>query len=582
MNCEFVNQLSRLRKLSVESVDNPDSFSDLNRYMHVTRVVETELKEILRKVHRNQHKTLVLLCGSAGDGKSHLLSYLKNEDEECLLEGIEIYNDATESAEPHLTAIDTLAERLKDFSDEHLDNGVAKKLILAINLGVLNNFIESEKGQAFKKLKLYVEESEIFSSFTRKAEYKENSPFQHVSFSDFHLFTLKNGKIKTDYLNELFNKVFAQVEENPFYRCYSKNNQNCNHCSECPVRHNYELMFDSKIRESIINQLVEVSIKDKSVVTTREILNFIYDILVHSDFMQKDFFKQRVHVTQLIKYLEHTTPILAYEQADVSSLLNGIRKHDFLRYRTAKLDQFSLSYHTSNDISHIFNSSVKGTPFKKFKKLVDGVHYSESNHEYKEKLYRFIIRLNDLKQERDSIDNSSDFKEFIKHLYYQNLGQSYNLDSLYEDTLAATKKWNGDFGDSHIGLDDFNENYWVAEEIGLSPLYPDEVENVDDEELMRFEPTLKVAFYNEYDSTAEPVELTIDFCLFKLIKSMNRGYCPTIEDKNSHANFVSFVHQVVELGKKTSKIELISKANPTTERFVFTKVGRDSYQFRKK
>ena len=153
MHCNFVKQLARLRKLSSDSVDSPESFSELNRYMHVTRVVENELKDLLRKVKEKNKKTLILLCGSAGDGKSHLLSFLKNEDPEGLLDGIEVYNDATESTAPHLTAIDTLADRLQEFNDQNLGNQSTKKLILAINLGVLNNFIESEKGANFSELK---------------------------------------------------------------------------------------------------------------------------------------------------------------------------------------------------------------------------------------------------------------------------------------------------------------------------------------------------------------------------------------------------------------------------------------------
>ena len=578
MHCNFVKQLARLRKLSSDSVDSPESFSELNRYMHVTRVVENELKDLLRKVKENNEKTLILLCGSAGDGKSHLLSFLKNEDPEGLLDGVEVYNDATESAAPHLTAIDTLADRLQEFNDQNLGNKSTKKLILAINLGVLNNFIESEKGAYFSELKRYVESSEIFSSFTKQYEYREGSPFQHVSFSDYHLYTLKNGEIKTEYLNQLFEKVFDQTDDNPFYRCYQAQERSCTHCSECPVKHNYELLFNPTIRESIINQLVEVSIKDKVVITTREILNFIYDILVHSAFSEKNFFTKQNYFKQLEKYLEHTTPVLAYEQADVSQLLNSVRKHDFLRYRTTELDEFSLSFHTSSDARPFFEKAIRGTPYEKFSELMDHLNFVETSHNLKEKLYRFIIRLNDLKQERDSVDSSGDFKEFIRHLYHQNKGEIDKLESLYDDVSTATIKWNGDLESSEICLDDSNEHFWIMEEINLEPADTQESNEIKEDELFRFSPTLKVSFYSP-DIPNRKVELTVDFSLFKMIKSMNKGYLPTIEDKNSHANFVSFVQQVIELGRKSKNIELISKESPK-ERFIFKKsLG---YQFSRK
>lgn len=83
--CALVDELNSLRKSSAESIDSDKSFNDFKKYMHVGRDVEDDLKKLLRKVNQSQRKTLVLLCGSAGDGKSHMLSYLKNSDEEHLL-----------------------------------------------------------------------------------------------------------------------------------------------------------------------------------------------------------------------------------------------------------------------------------------------------------------------------------------------------------------------------------------------------------------------------------------------------------------------------------------------------------------
>lgn len=117
-NCKFLDELNRLRKSSSDSIDNTETFDDFKQYMHVTRTAEEDLKDILRKVNASNKKTLVLLCGSAGDGKSHLLSYLKNSDEEHLIEDYIIYNDATESNAPSKTAIETLNELLEKFKDK--------------------------------------------------------------------------------------------------------------------------------------------------------------------------------------------------------------------------------------------------------------------------------------------------------------------------------------------------------------------------------------------------------------------------------------------------------------------------------
>ena len=81
-----------------------------------------------------------MLCGSVGDGKSHLIAYLNSNHPE-IMSNFKIHNDATESFDPDKTAIDTLAKVLNEFDDNHIDSS-NEKLILAINLGVLNNFME--------------------------------------------------------------------------------------------------------------------------------------------------------------------------------------------------------------------------------------------------------------------------------------------------------------------------------------------------------------------------------------------------------------------------------------------------------
>lgn len=144
MSCEFMQELRKLRKLSMESVENTLSFDTFKKYMHVRRPVEDDLRNMLVHVNNANKKTLILLCGSAGDGKSHLLSYLSNADSDHLLDSFELYNDATESSAPSLTSIDTLAVKLSAFDDEHALEDDGFKMVLAINLGTLNNFIESE------------------------------------------------------------------------------------------------------------------------------------------------------------------------------------------------------------------------------------------------------------------------------------------------------------------------------------------------------------------------------------------------------------------------------------------------------
>lgn len=71
------------------------------------------LRILLRLVNKYLPKCLVLICGSAGDGKSHLVAYLKFTDPENLLEGYTLYNDATESDAPTQAALERMATKLE-------------------------------------------------------------------------------------------------------------------------------------------------------------------------------------------------------------------------------------------------------------------------------------------------------------------------------------------------------------------------------------------------------------------------------------------------------------------------------------
>lgn len=53
---------------------------------------------------------------------------------------------------------------------------------MAINLGVLSNFIESSYGDSFKQLRKYVINSNLLTNQLNEKGYEENSAFQHVSF----------------------------------------------------------------------------------------------------------------------------------------------------------------------------------------------------------------------------------------------------------------------------------------------------------------------------------------------------------------------------------------------------------------
>ena len=97
-------EFSKLSLNSIKSVQNGQSLNDLDLYLHVERPVESVLRQKMRDIDQCGGG-IVLLIGSAGDGKSHLLSRLRSEFD---WDSSSYYNDATASCSPNKTAVQTL------------------------------------------------------------------------------------------------------------------------------------------------------------------------------------------------------------------------------------------------------------------------------------------------------------------------------------------------------------------------------------------------------------------------------------------------------------------------------------------
>ena len=109
----LLNELSKLSASSKEVVESLEEMDYFKQYIHVDRTIQHQLFEMIKRSSEIDESQLILLCGSVGDGKSHLLSYLKSKNKE-FLDGFEFHNDATESSDPKLDEIETLQKVLEE------------------------------------------------------------------------------------------------------------------------------------------------------------------------------------------------------------------------------------------------------------------------------------------------------------------------------------------------------------------------------------------------------------------------------------------------------------------------------------
>ncbi|MHC1682277.1 MAG: DNA phosphorothioation-dependent restriction protein DptF [Clostridiaceae bacterium] len=562
----LIEVLARLKESSREAVESLNSFSNFKQYMHIERHVEGELEDLIRKANEKSEAQLVLVCGGVGDGKSHLISYLKNKHPE-IDDNFTLHNDATESLEPSKTSMDTLNDKLDNFSDEKIGTST-EKFILAINLGTLNNFIDSQYGERYSKLKGFVEEKKILESAIVDNSFDSNSSFQFINFSDYHLYTLLDGKAKSDYIRTLITRVTNNTENNVFYNSYKNNCLDCENCDYCPIKLNYELLTKEIVQESIVQLLIESIIKNKIIISTRALLNFIYDILVARSYLDVNspMFKEKIKKLNNKDFIKSLTPNIIFNHKELSFIFESLYTLDPLNIRNMQLDDFIVGFNNSNNCLSFFDENLDLS-----KGYLDKLRELDSETtEYKlikfELLELFIrsFRLcgnSDIFSLKDNIYN-----DYIRSLYFWNKGDKPNLKTLYSDVKESILKWNGESDTNHINifLGKNQLKYKISEEIETKA----DISNLPTSnmnELEKFIPNLKLKFKSEKNNTAYEIE--IDFLLYKLLQQIRQGYRPNKKDKNYYIKFVEFINNLMELGSQKEKIIITEKNKEINKKY---------------
>lgn len=562
MSCEFISELRRLSKLSAEAVQNLDHFDPLKKYMHITRHTEIDFKQLLLKIAEVNHKQLVLVCGSAGDGKSHLLSYLKYSEQDHILDSYTIINDATESDAPNQTAIETLAERIVAFRDDRLNDGGREKVVLAINLGMLNNFIDSEQGKYFGKLKQYVLNNNIFS-VAQPLPFNKDEVFHHIDFSNYQLYTLTADGARSDYLTELFEKVFGNNTCNPFYNTYINQGSTCPHHTQCPVRHNFEFLMKEDVRKLLIQRIIEVCIKDKLVITSRDILNFIFDAVVSPDFDEKKLWNLLSNPAKFLEtYISYTTPMLIFENRGTSSLIDCMTENAATSDNIEKRDCDVLDFYAADDITPIVLSELNRSEYSHILHSISLSAIDNGRDPLKKYVYKF---LRNYKKLTDSKELKADrlYLSFVQDLYHAYAGNIKHLKNLYSSVKHSIYSWNGTYGTDLICIDDSSDDYSILEQLNIKY---DVAQGSGDEEVLQFAPVIMVRFSNE--TKTEQVSFSIDYSLYRVIMAMKDGYCPTSQDRNVHADFSSGIMALSEFGTKKSRVYIVSKRKTRNMKFL--------------
>jgi len=578
--CPLVSELKKLKKSSSEAIDSDESFSEFKKYMHIHRSIENDLVDKIEQAKKSPKKSLILVCGNVGDGKSHIISYLKHNKQE-LLDGFIIHNDATESRSRIRDEKEELAKVLVNFSDVNINNNAIDKVIVAINLGVLSNFIDKEngKGKEFSILAEYVNKNNILIDTVTDNHEEFNNIFYHINFGDYHMFRLNNKTIDSPYISEVIDKIFSQNENNNFFSRYIE----CEKCSvvNCPVKMNYEMLQNLQVRSGLIDVIIEAIVKDKIILSTRELLDFFYDIVVHPDFDKATFLKKK-NQNKIELFITYSLPSLIYEHNDVSSLLKHIKEYDFVNQRTELFDEITTRFNTTDNISDVFKEYISENAILNYLLSIDlneVCKNSSKNSDLKNKLFLLFTRMCKLSPKRENFAIvNEEYKNFIEDLFYSIKCDAKKMKSLYRTVEKCIYNWNGgSYLSGRINLRNDVEGYIVSSELELAPDTNAFGELLSEDVFEKF-PTYINLSITKKKEPEKAIKVSIDYDLYKILKLVENGYRPSAKDNNRYIGFLSFINQLSEYSSFEEEIIIQQLSDNKLKKYKLSK-GAFGYTF---
>ena len=562
----LIQELSKLKESSKEAVEGLNTFSKFKTYMHVNRDVQDELQQIILESDQEKSAQLILVCGSVGDGKSHIISYFKNKYPD-VINNFTLHNDATESLEPNKTSMDTLNDVLDNFSDEKIETS-SEKLILAINLGTLNNFIDSDYGKRFTKLQKYVESKKILEKSIVENKFDSSSNIQFINFSDYNLYTLKDGKVQSKYIKELINKITNPSEINDFYNSYKENCSICKNKDKCPIKANYELISEDNVQNAIVDLLVQCIIKKKIIISTRALLNFMYDLIIARSYIDVNspMFKDKIGKLKNEEYINSLTPNIIFDHKELSFIFNALSTLDPLNVRNEKVDDFIIKFKNSTELIQFFDEYIDYP--KGYIEKINNVNFDElEGRRIKTNLLKLFIRSYYLCGKGDLFSlNDEVYENFINYLYFWNKGDKAKLIGLYGEIKDGILKWNGEAEKKHINIfvGKNQVKYKVSEEIEIKA-DASNLPNNKESELIKFLTEMDIRYKG--DKLDRSCGIDVDYSLYELLIRVGNGYRPNKKDKNYFIKFIEFINKIECAGSQNSQLTFTEKNREENKKY---------------
>ena len=292
---KLVKTFKRLSQGSKQSVQNGQDLDAFDKYLHVERPIEKSVRKAMDEICE-QNGGLLLLVGSAGDGKSHMIASLKKDYPD-----FKYRNDASESPDPKMEAREYLKLCLEDFKNDSIDT-TNTKLLVAINMGKLSEFIDDDDVK--ERFHEIVECAQTLFD-KDNLHHEQTRRVRIVSFGNHQIFELYPEKtdeeypVDSEFIRTVLQKITQDSADNLFYQAYKESKPIGEDYD--PAYVNYELLRLPTVQDSIVKILIEAIIRYKLLLTPRELFDFVYRIVVPDTI--KDFKKTEHFFSSLLPSL---------------------------------------------------------------------------------------------------------------------------------------------------------------------------------------------------------------------------------------------------------------------------------------
>ena len=523
----------------MDSVQSGQSFGELDNYLHIKRnYIENALCNRMDEIIE-QGGGIILLVGSAGDGKSHLISSIRNTGK--YKDTFRFYNDATESYSPSRTAIDTLREVLADFSDANIDS-TTSKLVLAINIGKLNAFIE-DASVKLQYSKLVEFANPLFSENTNKVH--ETQRMRIVQFTNLQIFEFNkddSGTYPVDsyFFKEFLMRITRPDINNPFYKAY-KESIPLDDSRTDPVVLNYQLLCLKPVQTTIINSIIEAIIRFRLMVTPRDFQDFIYSILVYEDL---DNYTDEKHL------LEALLPSMLYN-GKRSKIQRSLTMLDPLKYSSTEHDEQLSSLFTSPEIPPKY---LDEDLISSASPLLVGKIRAMCNNNRKNimRTTQFLFRLKHLLSYHSESEEYISFLSSVKGFFNEN-GQ--DVQRVYQMVSTVIPRHYGSYysPEKTVPLNMQGSHHRLFAGINLVP----------DSYLSIYESPneFSLTMILKWKVLSEVVPLPIDYQLYEYLTRLYKGRLSLNFESTKNMAFSHFVRRLVSLSNSSDEVIIMTSEN---------------------